>query len=336
MRSSKINYLMVGTFVLLMVAGLIVALSLLTGRTGSTDAYHAYYSNVTGVKFGTQVVYEGYPIGQVETVTPEPSKGGMRFRVDFEVQQGWKIPKDSLARIAAPGLLAAVTLSISAGASPDTLAPGQEVKAEESGDLFSVVAGVAEKLGGLTDKSLEPLLANVNKGVDRFNKLLGEDGKDLVGDLRRMIQDASVLVTDVSRRIPKIIDNTELIANDVKAASKELKATATPENRKLLEETVANLNKATTDARAAMASGDKLIKTLNDMVGKNDGDVRRTIADARYIVESLARRIDAINENMEGMSRNMLEFSRQIRQSPGLLLTSKPVSDDVQTGGQSK
>ena len=69
------------------------------------------------------------------------------------------------------------------------------------------------------------------------------------------------------------------------------------------------------------------------MVTNNDGDLKRAIKDARYIVESVARRIDAINENMEGMSRNMLEFSRQIRQSPGLLLTSKPVTDEVQPGG---
>ncbi|PIW28538.1 MAG: hypothetical protein COW30_07320 [Rhodospirillales bacterium CG15_BIG_FIL_POST_REV_8_21_14_020_66_15] len=330
MRSNKINYLLVGTFVLAMIAGLIVALSLLTGRTGATDTYHAYYANVTGVKFGTQVVYEGYPIGQVETVTPEPSKGGMRFRVDFEVNEGWKIPKDSRVAIAAPGLLAAVTLSISAGASPEALTPGSEVTAVEGGDLFSVVSSVAEKLGGLSDKSIEPLLASVQKAVDSANRLLGDHGETLAADMKQLIGDASLVVADVSRRIPVVIDNMELIAADVKKVSGELKAVVTPENRKLLEQTVANLNGAAKDARAAMINGDKLMAAMNDMVTKNDGDLRRSIKDARYVVESVARRIDAINENLEGMSRNMLEFSRQIRQSPGLLLSSKPVADEAQ------
>jgi len=329
-RSNKINYLLVGTFVLAMIAGLIVALSVLTGRTGATDAYHAYYSNVTGVKFGTQVVYEGYPIGQVETVTPEPSKGGMRFRVDFEITEGWKIPKDSKVAIAAPGLLAAVTLSISAGASPDALAPGAEVTAVEGGDLFAVVSGVAEKLGGLSDNSIEPLLASVQLAVNSANRLLNDHGESLAGDLKQMIKEASLLVADVSRRIPVVIDDMELIASDVQSFSGELKAAATPANRKLIEETIANLNGATKDAQAAMANGDKLMTTLTDMVGKNDGDLRRSIKDARYVVESVARRIDAINENLEGMSRNMLEFSRQIRQNPGLLLNSKPVTDEAQ------
>ncbi len=333
MRSNKINYLVVGTFVLAMIAGLIVSLAVLTGRTGATDGYHAYYSNVTGVKFGTQVVYEGFPIGQVETVTPEPTAGGMRFRVDFEVQEGWKIPEDSLVRIAAPGLLAAVTLSVAAGVSPNALVPGAEVKSVEGGDLFAAVATVAEKLGVLSEESLEPLLDNVNAGVLKINRILDRDGQDLAADLKLLIQDASLLVADISERVPIVIDNMELIASDVKLVSTQMKETFTPANRKLLEQTLANMNQATQDARAAMVNGEKLLGSLNEMVGKNDGDLNRSIKDARYVVESVARRVDAINENLEGMSRNMLEFSRQIRQSPGLLLNSKPVTDEVQPGG---
>ena len=47
MRTSKINYFIVGMFVIVMIVGLVVSVALLTGRTGATDGYHAYYSNVT-------------------------------------------------------------------------------------------------------------------------------------------------------------------------------------------------------------------------------------------------------------------------------------------------
>ena len=72
MRSSKINYLLVGCFVLAMIAAVVVTVATLTGRTGAVDRYYAIYSNVTGIKFGTQVIYEGYPIGQVEKLEPQP------------------------------------------------------------------------------------------------------------------------------------------------------------------------------------------------------------------------------------------------------------------------
>ncbi|MBM3581855.1 MAG: MCE family protein, partial [Alphaproteobacteria bacterium] len=81
MKASRINYFAVGLFVIASIVGLVVAIAVLSGRTGATDPYYAIYRNVTGVKFGTQVMYEGYPIGQVETVTPVPEAGRMTFRV---------------------------------------------------------------------------------------------------------------------------------------------------------------------------------------------------------------------------------------------------------------
>ena len=51
-----------------------------------------------------------------------------------------------------------------------------------------------------------------------------------------------------------------------------------------------------------------------------EGDLAVTMKESRYITESIARNIDAINQNMDGAARNLYEFSRQIRQNPGLLL----------------
>ena len=118
MKSNKINYVIVGAFMLTMMVGLITAVALLTGRTGAADAYYTVYDNVTGIKFGTQVLYEGYPVGQVEEVVPIEEDGRMRFRVDMSVKQGWSIPDDSIAQVAAPGLLSAITVNIEAGKSP--------------------------------------------------------------------------------------------------------------------------------------------------------------------------------------------------------------------------
>ncbi len=149
MKSTKINYVIVGAFVLLTIAGLIVTTALLTGRTGSADNYHAIYDNVTGVKYGSQVLYEGYPIGQVDDIVPVGQGARMRFRIDFSVQQGWLIPDDSLAKIAAPGLLSAVTISIESGRSATALKPGSEVKSAEAADILAAVTGIAAEIGAI-------------------------------------------------------------------------------------------------------------------------------------------------------------------------------------------
>ena len=105
MRSSKINYLVVGLFVCGMIAALVVTIAALTGRTGAVDNYYAIYRNVTGIKFGTQVIFEGYQIGQVEKVTPRPQEGGRGFRVAVPVVSGWTTPANSDVEMAEVTLL---------------------------------------------------------------------------------------------------------------------------------------------------------------------------------------------------------------------------------------
>ena len=66
MTNHRINYALVGFFVLVTLVTLIATIAVLTGRTGAVSTYFTTYENVGGIKFGTQVLYEGYPIGQVE------------------------------------------------------------------------------------------------------------------------------------------------------------------------------------------------------------------------------------------------------------------------------
>jgi phospholipid/cholesterol/gamma-HCH transport system substrate-binding protein len=54
----------------------------------------------------------------------------------------------------------------------------------------------------------------------------------------------------------------------------------------------------------------------------------------RYTVETIAERIDAVTYNLEGASRNMYEFSRQIRINPGLLLGVSAAEEALEAGAE--
>ena len=322
MRTSKLNYFAVGLFVIAMIAGLIVAVALLTGRTGATDAYHAYYGNVTGVKFGTQVVYEGYPIGQVVEVTPEAKDGRMRFRVDFDVIEDWKIPQDSVVEIAAPGLLAAVTLSIQAGESQTALAPGAEVPASERADVFAAVANVAGDFGDLSNNYLKPLLKNVDSTVLQINEFLqvGGEGRMIAADARDTMSMVRDTMASLKDRIPNIAERLEAILGDARITMHRLNTILTAENQDKIIGMIDNLNAATQKFDTVLITMNSIMKDIDDLVLDPDGDVARTMKESRYIVESVSRNIDSLNQNMDGAARNLYEFSRQIRQNPGLLL----------------
>ncbi len=322
MNGGKLNYVVVGAFVLAMAAGLAVSLAVLMGRTGATDDYYAVYRNVTGIKFGTQVLYEGYPIGQVERVTPVPSEGGMGFRVDFGVAKDWRIPEDSIAAITAPRLLAAVTISISAGEAATALNPGDRVRGRDGADIFAAMSTLAGEVTDLTRGSLRPLLATLNETVGIAGKILATDGTALSGELR-------ALTAYANQRVPRILDNLERFTETINESGEQLKALATPENREKIEAVIGNLQRTGANLIRLTGKFDRLTGSLQGAVEENRTDIRQSVANLRYITESVARDIDSINQNLDGTARNMFEFSRQIRQNPGLLLGGSRPRDDT-------
>lgn len=327
MKSNKINYLLVGGFVIAMTVALVVVTAVLSGRTGATDAYFAIYKNVTGVKFGTQVLYEGYPIGQVEKITPMAEKGAMRFRVDMTVNQGWMIPEDSVASIRAPGLLSAITIAIDAGKSDKPLQPGTELKGQDAANLFAVMSNVASDLGNLADTHLRPLLISLDRTVNLMANLLEKDGE-------RLVDEIVTLVHDVGERVPKIAGDIEVFAAEMSKASKEITAFLSPANRAAMEDMIANLDAASKDLHSVSGKTNQLLDNTNKMVSDaNRQKVEATLTDVRHVTESLARHIDSINQNLEGTARNMYEFSREIRQNPGRLLGGSAPQDEAAQGG---
>lgn len=329
MRNNRLNYIIVGSFVLAMLLGLIVSIAMLTGRTGAVDNYYAVYRNVTGVNFGTQVLYEGFPIGQVEEVTPVAEGAAMSFRVDFSVKQGWRIPKDSVAKIAAPGLLSAITLSLSAGTSETTLEPGQQVNGQEAANVFAVVSSVADQINLLADKDIRPLLNNITPLLESITRTSDNFGDILQGNGKLLVSDLVSLTGDLSDRVPKIADDIEQITARINASSKELSTLMTAKNRQQIESLIANMDTAAANFTELSGNLDSLIGDLSGVVGENKTDINKSVSDVRYVTDSLARHIDVLNQNMEATSRNMYEFSRQIRQNPGLLLGGTPPRDEA-------
>ena len=308
MNTAKINYVAVGIFITVAFVGMIVSMALLTGRTGSTDPYHSVYTNVTGVKFGTQVLYEGYPIGQVEEVVPIVQDGAMRFRVDYEVQEGWQIPDDSVARIGASGLLSAITINIDAGTSPIAHKPDTEITGQEAADLFAVMSDMAGEVTNIAENDIRPLLRTINETADAFaatvrtvGVLVDEDGSRMIRTFSAVADDLSVLTKDLNERMPRIAENVDTSTQNFATLSKDL-----------------------SDTRVKL---DKLLTTSDEMLGENRAEVRKSIEDLKHVTDSLARHIDAVNQNVEGTARNMYEFSREIRQNPGVLLSGTTPPD---------
>jgi len=293
MRRHNLNYIAVGLFLCAMTVATVVSMAVLAGRTGSNETYAIVFDNVADVKFGTVVRFEGYPIGQVEDISPVVDGDRVRFRVDVAVEDTWHIPADSIARVGSSSILGARTIEIERGESTVAVAPGGRISSAPAQDIIAAITTVADDIGALNRDMVRPLFQ----------------------DIRNLVTDMGAELRDLSARLNESVASVQQILSPANVASVEtIVASAATTSQDL-----AALSR---DLQGTAARVDSLVVKLDAVMEENRGNVSGTLEDARYVLRSLAENIDTINHNLEGTSRNLNEFSRQIRNNPGLLLGS--------------
>lgn len=292
MKSNRINYAVVGSFVLVILAGLVMSVAMLTGRTGATDTYFATYDNVTNIKYGTQVMFEGYPVGQVEDIQPLQQDGKMRFRVDMSVSQGWQIPDNSIAQVTSAGLLSAITIVIKAGNSLTMLSPGDEIPASGQKSMFEAISSVA-------------------------------------GETTSLIQRLRKIVDHFAETTPEITGNLTAFSAKLNKSGGRLQEILKKKNTENLETALANFSSLSENLQASNRKLDTLLDDFGQLASENKNGIKDSVDDLRHVMASMSRHIDAISHNLEITSRNMNEFSRQVRANPGVLLSGKSPADEA-------
>jgi phospholipid/cholesterol/gamma-HCH transport system substrate-binding protein len=321
-KRDNINYVLVGAVVAAAFALLIVALVIITGRGGASSNYVVHYRNVTGLRYGAPVFYEGYRIGQVGAIDPERSlpapkpdadktgdkrpaeNSGTRYKVTLAVRRDWPIPKDSVARLTSSGLLADVAIGISEGTSRDAAAPGSELAGMENADLFASMNELAQQLSELTRNQIAPLVKNLAQHVDSI---------------------ASVL----DKNTPELVEQSRMLLQRLNVASDSVNDLLKPQNRAAVGTILANVRDLSHDLRATQEQLNKAIARIDSVVRENQPAVRDAVDDLRAIMAALSGRIDSISQHLEVASRNFDEFAREVRMNPNRLLVA-PKGDKVE------
>jgi phospholipid/cholesterol/gamma-HCH transport system substrate-binding protein len=303
-RRDNVNYVLVGAAVLVAFVLLLAALVVITGRGGASTAYFTRYRNVTGLRYGAPVFYEGYRIGQVGAITPQRGEAGTRYRVELDVRRDWPIPKDSVARLTATGLLADVAVGISEGRSRDAAAPGAELAGVEAADIFTAMNELAGEISELTRSQISPLIRTLSQRVD---SITGE----------------------IDKRTPDILEQSRELLIRLNHAAESVNDLLKTDNRAALAATLANLRDMTGELRGTQARLDDALAQLDGIVKENRPGVRESVDNLRAILAALSGRIDSITQHLEVASRNFDEFAREVRKSPNRLLLA-PKGDKVE------
>jgi len=293
MRDDRRNYIMVGIFVIAMIAGLVLWIGKISGRTGATDPYTIRYDAVLGVAEGTQIYFDGYPIGLIDSISPSEDPNDEKlFRLDVSIKRGWKIPDDSVAEITASSLLGAVIVNIRGGVSTTYLEPGGEIPSEEATNMLAVMTKAASELSDFVLESLKPqiegIVADLSQTMDQVNSLLNPQN---------------------TGRVATILENLEKVSEEVGGLTDGIGGT-----RRQVDDVLAQV--------------DRLLVQVSELIEKNESDLSHSIVDLHESLEAVARHADAIATNLEMTTRNMDEFSQQIRQNPGVIVRGRSAAEE--------
>ena len=190
-RGHRKNDVLVGVFVLLGVASVLVALFLLTDPGDFRGRYRitTLVEDAGGIRRGDPVQMRGVNIGTVEGFALV--NGGVVLTLEVETR--WGIPDDSRTRLVSSGLLGGRTVEVMVGDSPDPVTPGGQL--------------LGENVEGLLDFPPE-LGQEAQEALDRIQALLSAPTVEAVQagavGLRELLEDLSRLAEAQGAEIARL------------------------------------------------------------------------------------------------------------------------------------
>ncbi|WP_374372374.1 MlaD family protein [Dongia sp.] len=236
---TQARHLAVGSFVLLLMAGVFVFVLWVAKFQGQTvyDSYYARFSgSVSQLRVNTSVNFGGIPVGRVTDVRIDPEDSALA-RVDFEVRRGTPIRVDSRATLEMQSIAGGVGLAVSRGSSEaDLLPPNSEVTAAQS---------ALERL----TRQAPDILAKVDGIANHLNEMLSPANRQALSDTLSNLRDLSQGLKERTPQIDAFLTDSDQAVREIAAAGAEF--------RKLAEDLQVSLGPATKEAQQAMkAFGD--------------------------------------------------------------------------------
>lgn len=294
----RANYVAVGAFVLLALAGMFVTAMWLARVQLQTD-YKYYMTDVavpvTGLTLGALVRLNGIEVGRVDRIDQNPNDP-QRVRLILQVQDTAKIRSDAVASLETQGLTGASYIEISGGtlnAAPLVAGPGQR---------YATITSRPSSLQQVLNNTPE-LLARLLVIADRITSTLDENNRQALAEILANIRDTTAVFARHTGEIDQLVTDGGATMRNLAFASATLEAALHKFGRmsdradRLLVEadsTVRQATKLTVDLDAIVMSSKP---GLHDLTTNGVEQLDHLLSDARRLVASLNRVSAALERN---------------------------------------
>lgn len=306
---TKVNYSLVGGFVLVLSAALISVVLWLASGGGFQKKYDFYLAlsdeSVAGLNLNAPVKLRGVDVGKVRLIELDPKKPE-QVRLIFAIERGTPIKEDTTAVLKTQGLTGIAYVELDGGslASPELRAVAPE--------QYPVIR-TKPSLSARLENILTTVLAKLDSTSDSVNKLFSNDNlaafKSTLADLSAVARTFAARKNAIDAGITsaaRTFDNSDHV-------SAQLRTDLGPAIERIGRSAEA-IRKMGDEAAKASASAGKTV----DSVG---ADIKRFTADTLPELQSLLTEMKVLSTSL----RRLIEETE--RNPRGLLLGRQPVAD---------
>lgn len=299
---SKVNYALVGLFVIVLSAAFVGGVLWLAGGASDKlyDTYRVYFrESVAGLVPKAAVRYRGVDVGEVTSIRLDQADP-RRVDLLLKIERGTPIREDTVATLSFQGLTGYATIELSSG-SP--VSPMLQIKPNETWPEIKSAPSLVKRL----DDAFTDASASFNSISRRLEQLLNDDSQHALGATLANLQTISAAVANRADSIDAALADVAQTLHNSAQASVELNAL------------VARLGKS---AVAVEAMAKSIIATSDNL--------RIAVTDSRKDLQKLTGRtasdLNALLQELDRLTGNVERFVQGLQSNPQMLILGKPAS----------
>lgn len=320
---SKVSYIIVGLFVIIL--GLVLIAAILWLTVGAQDrAFMPYVvyvrESVAGLSEKSVVRYRGVDVGQVRSIRIDPARPD-RVELMLDIEEGTPIREDTIATLVVQGLTGLATIELSGGspASPPLKPP--------EGQPFAEIPSSPSLIKRL-DAAFTDAMAKLDRISVDMAQLLRPENQRAITEILTNLSEMSALLVARSGSINEILDGLRdvgtLLLNYKDDIGEAVQAAHTTllNSAKVSAELSQLIEQIGTGASSVQQMADAITKTstgLDQAILQSRSDIQvianRTVPELNLLLQELNRLTDSVQRFVEELDRN-----------PQLLLFGKPNS----------
>lgn len=323
---SKVNFAVVGAFVLILGALLIGGVLWLSSGKSYRKAYDTYLvymsESVSGLSLDAPVRYRGVQVGGVRRIELAPGNAEL-VQLTLDIEHGTPVKQDTLAVLRVQGLtgIAHVELSGGSSASP-ALQPG-------AGEKYPVIR-TGPSLMLRLDTAVTALLTNLNRSSENINALLDDENRvalrTTLANLEHLSGTLAARSGEIDRGLSQAARAMENTARLTAQASTEL-----PQLNQRIQRSADAFDRMANEGTHTMENATQLLQRIQrsaDAFDRMTNETARAGSSAANTIEgvrgeALPEARQAIAELRE-LTASLRRFSEALERNPGMLLQGRP------------